>query len=97
MSNPAYIDINEVKNVVTQTVHHAVFVWDNYNGGDVSVDDVEFPKTDLDALQYCIDTASDESNGICDVIGSLLEYQKGVTINATFYEWDEIKHLFGMK
>ncbi len=96
MSNAAYIDVNEIKNVVTKTVFYEVKVWDNYNEGDIFVGDTEYPKTDLDALQYCIDCAFDMPDGINDVIDNLLEYRKGVTINATFYEWDEIKHLFGI-
>ena len=56
----------------------------------------DIPETDIDALQYLIDYGSDESSNICDVIDSLLEYQKGLTINNTYYDWDEIKHLFGL-
>jgi len=97
MSNSAHIDVEKCENVVTKAVYYRISAFDNYNTGDVSIEEDQIPQTDIDALQYCIDNASDMSHGICDIVDSLLEYQKGVTINGTFYDWDEIKGCFGIE
>ena len=96
MSNQIYIDCNKVENVVSKTIHYEIKTWDNYNSGDTSIGEDEIPANDLDCLQYCKDYGSDASIGICDVIDGILEFCSGVTINATWYEWEEIKHIFGV-
>ncbi len=94
MSNPIYINVNEVKNIATKTVLCSIEIQDSYNSGSVRIEDEQIPKTDLEALQYLIKDGSVESKSVCDVVDSILENEKGVTINGTSYDWDEIKHLF---
>jgi len=97
MSNAIFIDTNKVENLITKAVEYEIRIWDNYNSGDISITKEEIPANDLLALQYLIDIGSDESKNVCDVVDALLEYQCGVTINGTYYSWEEIKHLFHIK
>lgn len=94
MSNPIYINVNKVKNIITKTVIYSIEIQDSYNSGSIRIEDEGVPETDLEALQYLINDGSVQSKQVFDVVNSILEYESGVTINATFYDWDEIKHLF---
>ena len=99
MSNRAYLETIECKRTkggIGQTWIEAR-IYDDYNTGEIIIppDNGVDIENDLDILQYCKDYGSDDSAGMCDVIDSILEYQKGITINATFYDWNELKHLFG--
>jgi len=97
MSNAIFIDVNKIENVITKTIYYAIEVWDNYNSGSTCIEKEEIPKTDIEALRYCKDISSDIAGDFCDVIDVIEEYEIGVTINGTFYSWDEIKHIFGVK
>ncbi len=97
MPNTIFINVNKVENVVTKKIYHEIEVWDDYNSASISITKEDIPKTDLDALQYCIDYGSDDCLGLSDVIDAILEYRSCVTINGTFYDWNEIKQLFGLE
>ncbi len=98
MSNTAFIETFECRrtDLDKNTSQIEVRAYDDYNRGDsqITPDSGVDLENDLDILQYCKDYGSDESKGICDVIDSLLEYAKGVIINGTEYNWEEIKHIF---
>ena len=96
MSNRAYANVNKVTNIVTNNSYFEIDIFDNHNYGSVIIEEEQIPKTDIDALKYLRDNGSYESDDVCDLIDSLLEYNNGITINDTFYEWEEIKHIFGM-
>ncbi len=89
MSNPVHIEvncINEKKYLITVADNYAsgMFTTDKNLGG-------------LEILQHCVDFGSDENAEVCGVIDFVLEHQGGVNINGIFYDWDEIKHIFGME
>ena len=98
MSNQAYIETVKCQKTYQDkgASYIEVKVFDDYNSGSSEISsgcEVNL-KDDLDILQYCKDYGSEESLGICDVIDSLLENTKGITINNTYYGWSEIKHIF---
>lgn len=99
MSNQICLETVEVKRTYgsNEASWIEARIFDNYNNGETIIPKEDCGvnlKDDLSILQYCKDYGSDDSAGMCDVIDSLLENQKGLTINGTFYEWEEIKHLF---
>ena len=94
MSNHVSVDVNKVTNIVSKNSYHEISITDSYNIGSINIEEEQIPKTDIEALQYLKDMGSDVSNEICDIIDAILEYQYGVTINDTHYDWDEIKHIF---
>lgn len=97
MANIFFIDVNKVENIVTKTICYEIKIWDSYNNSSFSIEEEEIPDNDLDALQHCIEIGSDMSQNVCDIVDAILEYKKGVNINSTFYDWDEIQHLFDIE
>jgi len=96
MSNRAYIETVEVKRTYGDiTSWNEVRVYDDYEGGEVLLPTKDVGvslEDDLSILQYCDNC--DESIGLSNVIDSLFKNKKGITINGTWYDWDEIKHIF---
>ena len=102
MSNQVYLETVEVKRTYKpdEALWIEARIYDNYNSGDTIIPKEDCGvnlEDDLSILQFCKDYGSDENAGICDIIDSLLENQKGLTINGTFYDWEEIKHLFDIR
>ena len=95
MSNSIGVDVNKVENVISKTTYFEITAWDDYNNGSISLEEVQLPTTDIETLQLCQSHGSECSIGIYDVISTISEFEKGVTVNGNFYEWEEIKHLFG--
>ncbi len=94
MSNSIYIDVNKVENVISKTIYFEITAWDDYNHGSTSIEENQLPTTDIETLQLCIDYGVNASINIHDVVESISDFEKGVTVNGNFYEWDKIKHLF---
>jgi len=94
MSNLININVNKVENVVTKVVYYEIEAFDNYIHDSICIEEEQISKTDIDILQYLIDYSFYESGNIYDIVSSMHENQKGVSINNTYYEWEEIKHLF---
>ena len=72
-------------------VFNIIFLtWDDY---EKAYDNTweSIPENDLDVLQKCLDSEDEIFIGMMD---TLLENQSGVYINGTWYDWDEIKHLW---
>ena len=97
MSNSVFLECNKVENVVTHAVWHEIRGWDDYSSGDISMDEGDIPTTDLDLLQHCMDHLIEMPCGLADALDGALEFELGITINGTFHEWDEIKHILGKK
>lgn len=97
MSNTTFINANKIINFANGKVSFSIEIEDDYNSGSVSLDIEEMPKTDLDALQYLIDFGTDLSKDVSDLVDAILEYEYGVYINNTPYDWVDIKHLFNKK
>ena len=97
MSNCAYIDINKIEKVKTGEIRYEIAIFDSYNSGSVDIEKEQTTMTDIETLQYLVDNNPDESDDVYLLISSLVENQKGVSVNGTFYDWDEIKHLFGIE
>ncbi|KKK83555.1 hypothetical protein LCGC14_2792210 [marine sediment metagenome] len=93
MANAIFIDVNKVENLISKTIHYEIKAWDSYNLSDLSITEEEIPNTDLDSLKLCIENSQDFEK-MLDIMAAIVEYESGVTINATYYDWDEIKHLF---
>ena len=106
MSNRIIIETYESKKTRGEEKCIEVDVSDSYSGGRVSIGlkenigdlgvDLE---DDLSILQYCwlkISSADEDidSQSIAKLIDYIVEDEKGVTINGTFYDWSEIKHIF---
>lgn len=94
MSNRYYSNINKVENVKTGDIYYEIDIFDDYGYGSVDVTEEQTTMNDMETLQYLKDIGSDMSSGVCGVIDGLFEQQKGITINKTFYDWDEIKQVF---
>ena len=97
MSNRAYANVNKVENIKTGKVSYEINIFDNYEYGSVSIESDQTSMTDIEVLQYLKDYGSDESTNVFGLIDSLLHSKVGITINDTFYKWNKIKHLFGLK
>jgi hypothetical protein len=92
MSNRVYIEVCKVESLYDHHISYNIRMNDTYNDGffeiEAPIDD------DLEVLRTCKDIGSDMSKNVSDIIDSILEYQKGVAINGTYYDWEEIKKVF---
>lgn len=62
--------------------------------GEDSYTFFELPKDDLECLKNCIETQKEEHWDGCKVLQGMKDQELGISIDDTFYSWDEIKHLF---
>jgi ethanolamine utilization protein EutP (predicted NTPase) len=88
MANQIDIVPTEFKDTHDGTVTLGVRVYDNYEQFYINTWK-NIPDDDLDLLDKVLMEAGDS-----DIFCYLQEEEKGVTIRDTYYEWDEIKHLF---
>jgi len=102
MSNPIYIQILEMKRInhSDSEKFHMCRVSDEYEDGFFDIAEPEEDKDNiyndnLALLKECWNMGFDVSKQISNIMDSIVEYQKGVTINEKYYEWGEIKHIFG--
>ena len=91
MSNRYCVERLEIKFIATNEVDKTLRVFDDYETNDYILE--TFPDDDLECLKMCIEQQLEKQFDYHTLDG-LFEDQKGVDIDGTFYDWDEIKHLF---
>ena len=107
MSNRVYIETLEIRRTYAEEKCIAIEAHDDNEAGTVSIGLMENIgdlgvdlENDLSILQYCWKNMSDRDEEDVDVrtIASIIDYlvesERGVTINGTFYDWEEIKSIF---
>ena len=92
MSNQATIQPTVFQNHGTEDKTFGVRVYDNYgqtydNTWGLIADD------DMEIFALCMESDDEVIVGIIEFIQ---EHGRGVTIGQEYYEWDQIKHLFGV-
>jgi hypothetical protein len=92
MANRFYLDREIVKKVKDQDSIPVLKIYDDYGTDCYIVESL--PEDDLDCLKMCIDLYKEERCEQDNVLDGLFESEKGINIDNTFYDWDEIKHLF---
>jgi len=93
MSNRIYANANKVENLRSGEIYYEVDIFDSYEYGSINISEEEIPQNDMDTLQHLINRP-DDSEDIANLLDFMREHKKGITINDTFYDWEEIKHLF---
>ena len=97
MSNRANIETVKFKRWDDKEKSIGLIVSDDYGHGILTVgiyDDSVNVKDDMDILRYCKNNGSEADPDVMSIIDSLLENEKGMRINNTWYDWSEIKHIF---
>jgi hypothetical protein len=90
MSNPVNIVPTEFLNVRSGNKTFGVRVYDDH---DQAYDNTweSTPDDDLDVLEKVLECDNEAIRGIMDFVK---ENEKGVDIDGTYYDWDEIKDCF---
>jgi len=99
MSNRIYLEAREIKILKTGETWQELHISDDYScfSLDTAINGEEFiiPDDDLGKLKAIIDFhkegGGEDLNGI---INYLQSEERGILIEDTYYEWEEIKHLF---
>ena len=91
MSNRVTIEPTEFKNVRSGEKTYGVRVYDDY---DQSYDNTwdKIPVKDLDVLEKVMVSDDKIISAMMDFIG---ENEKGVCIGDNYYDWEDIKYLYG--
>lgn len=91
MSNRAYIEPTEFRNVRTGDVSLGVLVWDDFGCGYTNHWE-SIPDDDLDILHKVLsEHISEEVDG---VIRLVFEQEKGLYIGNVYYEWEDVKRVW---
>lgn len=89
MSNRATLNGTTFKDCDGETKGYRIY--DDY--GNAYDSNLESVPTGLDLLSLAMESEDEVTIAIID---SILENKKGISIDGTYYDWDEIKHLWGM-
>lgn len=94
MSNPVYIGTEKVENIVTGKIVHQISIQDSYGYAILEIVDSEIPENDIEALDMCIKKVFEENEIASEILNSAIYGKKGFNINGTWYDWEEVSHLF---
>jgi len=95
MSNQPTIQPTKFENTRTGQILYGVRVYDNYcHTYHTELDWESTPDDDMEILKYCIDVACEDNEVARGFFDSVEEMESGVFVGNTWYDWDEIKHLF---
>jgi hypothetical protein len=89
MSNRSFLESVTISNNKTKEESYAIKIYDDYVTAILSVENAIYD--DFYILKTAISSKDEVANGILDHIR---EMEKGLYIFETWYDWDEIKHLF---
>jgi len=90
MSNRISIDPTEFRNVRSGQKTLGVRVYDDYSTAyDNNWDSI--PDDDLDVIEKVLECDNKEIQAIMDFVK---EEKKGIDVDGTYYDWDEIKEVF---
>lgn len=89
MANQVCLQRTEFKNLSDGKTSTGWRIYDDY--GQTYNNLGEAPENDLELLEFVKQNGDDVSNTIMNFIH---EDEKGIEINGTWYDWDEIKHLW---
>ncbi len=90
MANLVRVEPTEFRNLRSETSTLGVRVYDDY---DQAYDNTweKIPEDDLDILRVLRES---DDKAIVAMLDHIEEHKTGVEIGGTFYDWDEIKHIF---
>lgn len=97
MSNQAYIQQETITVHKTQQITKKVSVFDDYGEGYICLDSYcdTFYEDDLELLLFVLETVK---NGEYEAVDTILSYvyenEKGMYIEGTWYNWEQIKPIF---
>ena len=92
MSNYAHLDrLTIIHQKSKQSVETLKIFSDD---GEDSYEFFELPKDDLECLKNCIEMQKQEGWDGYQVLQEVLDQALGVSIDDTYYSWEQIKHLF---
>lgn len=94
MSNRVNIERRKIEKIRTGRTWFEVYISDDYNSGSIEFNSLL--ENDLDLLKECLSVQY--LSQYCKEVSSLLdhidEFERGVYIDDTWYDWEEIKHVF---
>jgi hypothetical protein len=97
MSNKVVIQQQTVNVRNSGHTFKEVTVFDNYESGSIYLEEYsdDFYDDDLELLTFVLDAVKENaSKEVKSVIEAVSEYEIGIEIEGTFYEWEIIKHIF---
>jgi len=100
MSNNISIERQEVKKVKTGEISKQIHIVDDYAQDCISLfmmDLENFPDSDIDLLEIMVKGLAEkvfESPPTESIFDYIVENEKGVSIDGTYYDYDEVKQIF---
>lgn len=97
MSNRAYIQQETTIRHKTNKIMKTVVVFDDYNQGSILLDEYQdsFFEDDLELLEFTlVAIKSGGLEAVDDVLSSVFEDEKGMIIEDSWYQWEQIKPVF---
>ncbi len=95
MSNKINLVQREVKEIRTGRKYKEAFLSDDYDYGSIELD--KFFEEDFDFLRDLVEKSHDPDipfpDGMLSLIGDIVAEHKGMCIDDTWYEWEEIKSI----
>jgi len=96
MSNKAVIQQVTTITHKTKETSKSVSVFDDYEQGSILLD--EFFDDDMELLKFVIkESQKPELQAVYDVLDSVYAYKKGLEIEGTWYDWEQIEPFFENK
>jgi hypothetical protein len=92
MSNQTKIERQIVIKQKSGDVFLTILIFDDFGEDSYIVE--HLPVNDLDCLKACIEQQRRERYGSYEVLDNLCNSKKGLSIDGTWYDWDDIQHLF---
>lgn len=92
MSNRAHIISTEFTNIHSGEKSIGVRIFDDYYAGYVNHWD-DLPDDPMQLLRRCIDEASGD-DAMTSLFDNIQEFEKGCYIDDSWYDWEQIKHVF---
>ena len=97
MSNQAFIQ--QETHIVHKTQHttKSVNVFDDYGQGSICLDSFcdSFYADDMELLEFVLETVrTGEYEAVDAALSSVYEDEKGMYIESTWYQWEQIKPVF---
>lgn len=97
MSNKAYIQQVTTTTHKTKQTTKSVSVFDDYDQGSICLDDHRdtFFEDDMELLLFVLETVKTVGlEDVNDVLDSVYGNKKGMVIEDTWYDWDQIEPVF---
>jgi len=98
MSNRASIQQETITVHKTGQKSNCVSVFDDYGQGTICLEDYSdsFYEDDLELLLFVLERVQEDDGiqSVQQVLDHVFECQTGISIEGTWYEWEQIKHVF---